>query len=135
MIGILIIAHKKLGESLIECAVHMLGEKPAQLEAIGVTSKDDPDQLLLNAKEMIKDLDTGDGVLVLSDIYGGTPCNIASKLVGISNAEGLSGLNLPMLIVALTNRELPIAYCLEKTINNGRESIVHFTEIGCVLHD
>jgi mannose PTS system EIIA component len=135
MIGILIIAHKKLGESLIECAVHMLGEKPAQLEAIGVTSKDDPDQLLLNAKEMIKDLDTGDGVLVLSDIYGGTPCNIASKLVGISNAEGLSGLNLPMLIVALTNRELPIAYCLEKTINNGRESIIHFTEIGCVLHD
>lgn len=135
MIGIFIIAHKKLGDSLIECASHMLGKKPEQLVALGVTSKDDPDQLLQEAQAILKEIDSGDGVLVLSDIYGGTPSNIASKLVGISNAEGLSGLNLPMLIVALTNRELPIAYCVEKTINGGRESIVHFTEIGCVLHD
>lgn len=135
MIGIFIIAHKKLGDSLIECASHMLGKKPEQLVALGVTSKDDPDQLLQEAQGILKEIDTGEGVLVLSDIYGGTPCNIASKLVGISNAEGLSGLNLPMLIVALTNRELPIAYCVEKTINSGRESIMHFTEIGCVLHD
>lgn len=135
MIGIFIIAHKKLGDSLIECASHMLGKKPEQLVALGVTSKDDPDQLLQEAQAILKEIDTGEGVLVLSDIYGGTPCNIASKLVGISNAEGLSGLNLPMLIVALTNRELPIAYCVEKTINSGRESIMHFTEIGCVLHD
>lgn len=135
MIGIFIIAHKKLGDSLIECASHMLGKKPEQLVALGVTSKDDPDQLLQEAQAILKEIDTGEGVLVLSDIYGGTPCNIASKLVGISSAEGLSGLNLPMLIVALTNRELPIAYCVEKTINSGRESIMHFTEIGCVLHD
>jgi mannose PTS system EIIA component len=135
MIGILIIAHKKLGDSLIECASHMLGKKPEQLVALGVTSKDDPDVLLQEAKAILKDIDSGDGVLVLSDIYGGTPCNIAAKLVGISKAEGISGLNLPMLIVALSNRELPIAYCVEKTINSTRESIVHFTEIGCVLHD
>ncbi len=135
MIGILIIAHKAFGDSLIECASHMLGKKPEQLVAVGVTSKDDPDKLLEDARVILNEINTGDGVLVLSDIYGGTPCNIASKLVGISNAEGLSGLNLPMLIVALSNRELPIAYCVEKTINGGRESIVHFTEIGCVLHD
>jgi mannose PTS system EIIA component len=135
MIGILIIAHETLGDSLIECASHMLGTKPQQLVALNVKSKDDPDKLLQQARVMIKEIDSGDGVIVLSDIYGGTPCNIATKLVGISTAEGLSGLNLPMLIVALSNRELPIAYCMEKTITSGRESILHFTEIGCVLHD
>lgn len=135
MIGILIIAHETLGESLIECATHMLSARPKQLAALNVNSNDDPDELLQEAHAMIKEIDSGDGVLVLSDIYGGTPCNIATKLVGISTAEGLSGVNVPMLIVALSNRELPIAYCIEKTINSGRESIVHFTEIGCVSHD
>lgn len=135
MIGILIIAHKTIGDSLIECASHMLGSKPAQLVALGVSSRHDPDQLLHDAQRLVKEIDSGDGVLVFSDMYGSTPCNIASKLVGISNAEGLSGINLPMLIVALSNRELPIAYCVEKALSSGRESIVHFTEIGCVPHD
>jgi len=135
MIGILIIAHERLGESLIDCASHMLGEKPQQLVALAVSGNDEPDKLLQKAQETVKEIDTGEGVLVFSDIYGGTPCNIATKLVGISNAKGLSGVNLPMLIVALSNRELSIAYCIEKTINNGRDSIVHFTEIGCVPHD
>ena len=135
MIGILIIAHETLGSSLIQCASHMLNTKPKQLVALGVDSQDDPDKLLKEAQTVLKEIDSGDGVLVLSDMYGSTPSNIATKLVGISNAEGLSGLNLPMLIVALSNRDLPIAYCVEKTINSGRDSIVHFTEIGCVLHD
>jgi len=135
MIGILIIAHETLGDSLIACASHMLSTKPEQLEALSVNVDEDPGELLEKAKTMANKLNTGSGVLVLSDMVGGTPCNIATKLVGISNAEGLSGLNLPMLIVALSNRELPMAYCLEKTIASGRESIIHFTEIGDVQHD
>jgi PTS system ascorbate-specific IIA component len=135
MIGILIIAHETFGDSLIACASHMLGSQPKQLEALSVRSDDDPEELLDKAHAIVKRINTGDGVLVLSDMVGGTPCNIATKLVGISNAEGLSGLNLPMLIVALSNRELPIAYCVEKTIASGRESIIHFTEIGSVQHD
>lgn len=135
MIGIFIITHEGLGESLIQCASHMLSMRPEQLVALSVKSDDDPDAVLLKAMTIMKEIDHGDGVIVLSDMVGGTPCNIATKLVGISNAEGISGINLPMLIVALTNRELPIAYCLEKTIASGRESIIHFTEIGCVQHD
>ena len=135
MIGIFIITHEGLGESLIQCASHMLSTTPKQLVALSVKSNDDPDKVLLEAQAIMKEIDHGDGVIVLSDMVGGTPCNIATKLVGISNAEGISGVNLPMLIVALSSRELPIAYCLEKTIASGRESIVHFTEIGSVQHD
>ena len=135
MIGIFIITHDGLGESLIQCASHMLSARPEQLVALSVKSNDDPDTVLLKAKATMQEIDHGDGVIVLSDMVGGTPCNIATKLVGISNAEGISGINLPMLIVALSNRELPIAYCLEKIIASGRESIIHFTEIGSVQHD
>ena len=135
MIGILIIAHENLGQSLIDCASHILSTTPKQLAALDVKSNADPDTLLKEAQGIIEEINSGDGVLVLSDMVGGTPCNIATKLVGISNAEGLSGVSLPMLIVAISNRELPIAFCVEKTIKSGQESIMHFTEIGCVHHD
>lgn len=132
MIGILIIAHERLGESLIECATHMLGERPQQLHALAVKSDDEPDAILQQAQEIAQKLDSGDGVLVLSDIYGGTPCNIATKLVVSSHSQGISGLNLPMLIVALSYRNLPFDECLTKTMNSGQESVIQFDERGCV---
>ncbi len=132
MIGILIIAHERLGESLIECATHMLGERPQQLHALAVKSNDEPEVLLKQAQEIARQIDSGDGVLVLSDIYGGTPCNIATRLVGSSHSHGISGLNLPMLIVALSYRNLPFDECLTKAMNSGQESVVHFNEKGCV---
>jgi mannose PTS system EIIA component len=132
MIGILIIAHEQLGESLIDCASHMLGERPKQLSALAVKCDVEPDALLQEAQVIANQLDSGDGVLVLSDIYGGTPCNIATKLVSSNHSQGVSGLNLPMLIVALSYRNLPFEDCLNRTINSGQESIVHFNEKGCV---
>jgi mannose PTS system EIIA component len=132
MIGILIIAHERLGESLIECATHMLGERPQQLHALSVKSSDEPETLLEQAQTIARQLDSGNGVLVLSDIYGGTPCNIATKLVSSNHSQGISGLNLPMLIVALSYRHLPFDECLSRTMNSGQESVVHFNEKGCV---
>jgi mannose PTS system EIIA component len=132
MIGILIIAHERLGESLIECATHMLGERPKQLHALAVKSNDEPDILLQKAQAIADEIDSGEGVLVLSDIYGGTPCNIATKLVSSSHSQGISGLNLPMLIVALSYRNLPFEDCLNKAMNSGQESVVYFNEKGCI---
>lgn len=132
MIGILIIAHERLGESLIECATHMLGERPQQLHALAVKSSDEPDTLLQQAQAIATEIDSGDGVLVLSDIYGGTPCNIATRLVGCKHSQGISGLNLPMLIGALSYRHLPFDDCLSKAMHSGQECVVHFNEKGCV---
>jgi PTS system mannose-specific IIA component len=88
--------------------------------------------LLQQAQAIADEIDSGDGVLVLSDIYGGTPCNIATKLVSSSHTQGISGLNLPMLIVALSYRNLPFDDCLNKAMNSGQESVVYFNEKGCM---
>ena len=94
MVGILIIAHGTLGESLIHCASHVLGSRPMQLMQIGVTIHDDPQQLLPQAIKLVKQLDQGDGVLVLTDVYGATPGNIACKTAD-SRASGRRGRRQP----------------------------------------
>src|SRR5574340_841834 len=119
MIGILIIAHGTLGESLIHCASHVLGSRPLQLRPLGVTVHDDPAAILPQAQELVKQLDQGEGVLVFSDILGATPSNIATRLLVPGRVEGISGVNLPMLIRALTYREEPLAAVAEKAISGG----------------
>src|SRR5260370_15114608 len=96
MVGILIIAHGTLGESLIHCASHVMGKRPAQLMQIGVGMHDDPQLVLSQAIKLIRGLDEGGGVLVLSDVYGATPSNIACKLLVPGKIEGVAGLELPM---------------------------------------
>src|SRR5688500_12380756 len=80
MIGILIIAHGTLGARLVHCASHVLNKRPARLRQLGITAQDDPLLLLPQARALVKELDAGSGGLILSDMYGGTPSNIAAKL-------------------------------------------------------
>lgn len=135
MIGILIIAHGGLGGSLISCVSHVLGKKPPQLEYLAVGTDDDPSEILPLAQQLVKDLDTGQGVLVLSDMYGATPCNIVLKLLSPDHVEGVAGVNLPMLVRVLNYRETSIKKCLEKAISGGRDGVVHFTRLGCEHND
>jgi mannose PTS system EIIA component len=131
MIGILIIAHGSLGESLVGCVSHVLGKVPPQLKCLNVGTHQDPSELLPTAQQLVKDLDTGDGVLVLSDMYGATPCNMVIKLLSPNHVEGVAGVNLPMLVRVLNYREVNIKKCVEKAISGGRDGVVHFTKIGC----
>jgi mannose PTS system EIIA component len=124
MIGILIISHGDLGNSLIHCANHVMGERPEHLMHLGVTIHDDPDVIIPKALELLKQLDRGDGVLILSDICGATPCNIANRLVNPGRVECLSGVNLPMLIRALTYRNEPLESSVEKALSGGKEGVV-----------
>src|SRR2546423_12551017 len=119
MIGILIIAHGTLGESLIHCASHVLNKRPPRLKQLGMTAQDDPLLLLPQARALVKELDGGNGVLILSDMYGGSPSNIAAKLLIPGRVEGVAGVNLPMLIRALTYREKPLAILLSKAVSGG----------------
>src|SRR3974390_1643942 len=113
MIGILIVSHGAFGESLIHSASHVLGRRPVSLRQLGVTVHDDPESLLPVAEDLIRYLDQGQGVLVLTDIYGATPSNIATKLLKPGKVAGIAGVNLPMLIRALTYREEPLESALE----------------------
>jgi PTS system ascorbate-specific IIA component len=131
MIGILIVAHGALGESLIQCATHVMGSRPALLEQFGIDMHDDPATLLPVMQKVVRDLDEGDGVLILSDIYGATPCNIVSKLVKQNSVEGIAGVNLPMLVRALTYRNGNLTKLAEKALSGGQEGVINFTEAAC----
>ncbi|HEV7819978.1 MAG TPA: PTS sugar transporter subunit IIA [Burkholderiales bacterium] len=124
MIGILIITHGTLGESLVHCASHVLNKRPPRLKQLGVTAQDDPALLLPQARALVKELDEGTGVLILSDMYGGTPSNLASKLVVPARIEAVAGVSLPMLIRVLTYRDRDLQTIVTKAISGGCEGVV-----------
>ncbi|MGZ5661793.1 MAG: PTS sugar transporter subunit IIA, partial [Usitatibacter sp.] len=105
-------------------ASHVLGKRPLFLRQLGVTVHDDPDAILPVAEDLIRFLDQGQGVLVLSDIYGATPSNIAVRLLRPGKVEGVAGVNLPMLIRALTYRDEPLEDVLEKALSGAIEGVM-----------
>jgi PTS system mannose-specific IIA component len=124
MIGILLVSHGAFGESLIHCASHVLGKRPLYVRQLGVTVHDDPDEILPTAQDLIRFLDKGKGVLVMTDIYGATPSNIAMRLLEPGRVEGIAGVNLPMLIRALTYREEALETVVAKALSGGTEGVV-----------
>jgi PTS system ascorbate-specific IIA component len=131
MIGILIVAHGAFGEALIHSSSHVLGKRPVRVRQVGVTVHDDPEAILPQAQELVRQLDEGDGVLVLTDIYGATPGNIALRLLEPGKVEGISGVNLPMLIRALTYRDNGLKAVVAKALSGGTEGVVHMTDDSC----
>jgi mannose PTS system EIIA component len=124
MVGILIIAHGTLGESLVHCASHVMGGLPVQLAHVGVSIDDDPQVVLPRAIKLLRGLDQGSGVLLLSDVYGATPSNIACRLLIPGKIEGVAGVNLPMLVRALTYRNEPLKTVVAKAISGGIEGVM-----------
>lgn len=135
MIGILIVAHGNVGESLVECATHVLGTAPLQLVSLAVNHHDDPSHLLFKASTLADQLNSGDGVLILSDMYGATPCNMVGKLLQPGVIEGVAGINLPMLLRVLTYRHESLAFLVEKAVSGGREGVVHFNQNYCERYE
>ncbi len=135
MIGILVITHGSFGQSLMECAEHMLGSAPPQLNYLAVSSKDEPAAVLEKAKRMLAEIDTGEGVLVLSDIYGATPCNIVAKILKPGQVEGVAGVNLPMLVRVMTYRSETLPVLVEKAVSGGREGVVTFDSESCKRYE
>jgi PTS system ascorbate-specific IIA component len=84
---------------------------------------DDPEAMLPVAEDLIRFLDQGQGVLVLTDIYGATPSNIAARLLKPGRVEGISGVNLPMLIRALTYRDEPLEALIVKALSGASEGV------------
>jgi len=125
MIGILIITHGTLGEALIQCACHVLNRRPAQLAQLGVSAADDPLDLFPTAKTLLDSVDSGDGVLVLTDLYGATPANIAGKLAKPGQVECIAGINMPMLLRVLNYRDKnTIQTVVTKAISGGCDGVM-----------
>ena len=125
MIGILIVAHGGLGESLVDAVTHVLGARPTQFGVFPVAPDDDPLLLLPRASEAVAALDTGEGVAVFADLYGATPCNLAAKLAKEGRVEVVAGVNLPMLVRAFTYRTKGMEMLVKKAISGGCEGVRH----------
>ena len=130
MIGILIISHGSLGDSLLHCANHVMGYKAPHLLDLRISAQDDPDIAEERARALLKKLDCGDGVLMLCDICGATPCNIATRLVVPGKVECLAGVNLPMLVRVLTYRNEPLGMVVEKAWGGGRDGVIRLPSAG-----
>ena len=135
MVGILIVTHGTFGEALIRSASHVMGERPVKVLHLEVTIQDDPAAVVPRARELVHKLDDGAGVLVLTDILGATPSNVATRLLLPGRVEGVSGANLPMLIRALTYRNEPLAELVEKAMSGGCEGVVHLNSDACNAPD
>ena len=125
MIGLFLVTHSSFGESLIQCACHVLNHRPKQIVQLGVAAQDDPRDALPLARELLKLVDTGEGVLLLTDVYGATPANVALKLLVPGRIEGVAGVNLPMLLRALTYREKGMKTLLTKAVSGGRDGVLN----------
>ena len=104
MIGIVIVAHGRLAESLVEAAEMIVGSS-TQMKACSFGQESSVDTLRKMVKTSIKEVDTGDGVIILTDMFGGTPSNISLSFLEDAKIEVVTGVNLPMVINALTKRE------------------------------
>lgn len=125
MIGILLITHGSFGEALVQNACHVLNRRPPQLNQLGVSAQDDPLDLLPLAHNLIQLVDSGKGVLILTDIYGATPSNLTLKLLEPGKVEGLAGVNLPMLLRTLTYREKGMETLLTKAVSGARDGVLN----------
>jgi len=128
MIGILVVTHENLGEHLIRCASHVVGESPTQLMHFGVFVDDEPAEALVAMRDTIQQLDTGDGVLILCDIYGATPCNIATRLTEPGKVVCITSANLPMLVRALSYRNQNLSTVVEKALEGGKKTMMVIPE-------
>lgn len=123
-IGLLIITHNHIGDDLIATATAMLGVCPLATEILPVTPHCDPEMLRRKARQFIDSLDQGNGVLVLTDIYGSTPSNIARSLVDGERVKVVSGINLPMLIRVMNYPRLSLTELAEKAVSGGKDGIL-----------
>jgi PTS system mannose-specific IIA component len=131
MIGLLIAAHGNLGESLIQSATYVLGKRPEGLQAIDLMAYHDTDEMLKAAREQIDAIDLGNGVLVMADIYGATPCNTICKLLRPGRVEAVAGVNLPMLLKALTYRNEALNLLADRTASGGQSGVFHIRFDHC----
>lgn len=122
-VGVLLITHDCIGSSLVATVSRMLSELPLALEAIDVPCDCDPEVVGRQLRDKLETLDSGDGVLLLTDIYGGTPSNIACSVPLGARVRTIAGVNLPMLVRVLNYPGLSLTELADKALTGGREGV------------
>ncbi|HHI94058.1 MAG TPA: PTS fructose transporter subunit IIA [Gammaproteobacteria bacterium] len=123
-IGVLLVSHESLGHAMLDISVKTLSVCPLATRVLNVPLDDDPDALAARAEKMVTELDSGDGVLILTDLCGATPSNIACRLVRLHDVMVVAGLNLSMLIRVLNYPELSLTEMAERAVDGGRQGVM-----------
>ncbi len=105
MIGIVIVTHCQLGEALIEAAEFIIGKRPESLESVSIDLSENAEKLRNKISQGIKNVEGQEGVLILTDMFGGTPSNLSYSFLEEGRIEVLAGVNLPILIQAANIRK------------------------------
>ncbi|GAV20477.1 PTS system, mannose-specific IIA component [Mariprofundus micogutta] len=121
MIGIVLIGHERIASEMLAAMEHIVGKQPL-IEVLDVLDSQTPDELTRSMQAKIRACDIGKGVLLLADMFGGTPCNIAMGCLQAGHVEVVSGFNLPLLIKAATLRDKQknLAKLAEQVVESGR---------------
>lgn len=122
-VGLLIVTHDQIGETLLYTARRMLGGLPMPTRSLPVQADVSPEALSAQGLSLIEELDDGDGVVVLTDMYGSTPSNVAYGLMREGRVHVIAGINLPMLIRTLNYATLDLEALTEKALSGGKEGI------------
>ncbi len=124
MVGILLLTHAPLGAAFIEAATHVFRMRPERLESIDVQADQDTAEVRKLAKAAIARIDDGTGVLVITDVMGGTPSNCTFQLCEPGQVEVIAGISLPMLLRALTYRNDTLDVVMEMALAGGQSGAV-----------
>ena len=120
MVGILLLTHAPLGQAFIAAATHVFRGVPVQTEAIDVIADQDPDEIRKMAQDAITRINDGSGVLVITDVMGGTPSNCTLQLCVPGEVEVIAGISLPMLLRAITYRHNTLDVAVEMALSGGQ---------------
>ena len=123
-IGILLLTHNDIGAQLLLAAKSTYGSIPIRTEILSIDHYDQPNDLAKLANQYIKLLDDGKGVLILTDMFGSTPSNIAKDLCHLSKVNVVSGLNLSMLLNIFNYPNLSLNQLTTKAIEGGRDGVI-----------
>lgn len=122
-VGLLFLSHDGIGSSILGTAMQMITECPFKTKLLSVEQDSDPDELIAHASILIEQLDSGEGVLILTDLYGSTPSNIATACAKNAYVSAVAGLNLSMLIRVMNYPSLNLSELVCKAISGGQEGI------------
>jgi PTS system ascorbate-specific IIA component len=133
MVGILLLTHAPLGQAFIAAVAHVFRAPTERFEAIDVTADQDISEVNALARRAIARLDEGDGVLVITDIKGGTPSNCCNSLCDAGHVQVIAGISLPMLLRAITYRRDTLDVVTEMALagaQNGAVKIDNRVRVG-----
>ncbi|RDD60337.1 PTS sugar transporter subunit IIA [Ferruginivarius sediminum] len=129
MIGMVLVTHGRLAEEFVSALEHVVGEQ-SQIEAVCIGPDDDMEERRQAIIDSVARVDDGDGVVILTDMFGGTPSNLAMSVLGRGRVEVIAGINLPMLIkLASLRGSEPLATAVVRAQEAGRKYINVATQL------